>query len=123
MKTDTTILNPTITVKNGAFINANYAYIPTYSRYYYITDKVVGTNGICEIQMESDVLMSFSKDILDSTQVVTRQANSTNWKLPDDKLPINANNSIDGYEGFFDVFSKDEGTYIIATTGRGGKLT
>lgn len=119
LKENCSLLNPIISIRNGQHIKGNYAFIPEFNRYYFITDKVFRTDGICELQLKCDVLMSFARDILASTQVVTRQANASNWKLPDEKLPINANNMIEGISFEGQVFDKNNYCYILSTIGRG----
>lgn len=67
----------------------NYAYIPTFSRYYFI-DDVVYSAGIFtwDIYMHVDVLGSFKYDIGKSTQYIARSAHATNNRLIDTLYPI-----------------------------------
>ena len=66
----------------------NYAYIPQCHRYYYINDIIALSGGRVKLLLSVDVLMSFKADILNSTQLVTRQKNqgkmylaNTDWTL------------------------------------------
>lgn len=54
------------------FLQANYAHIPIFKRYYYITDIVSVRNNLWEIQMSVDVLMSYKDDILKQECIVAR---------------------------------------------------
>ena len=84
---DTSIMQPTIIVggfkKVSDFRDYNYCYISQFNRYYYISDIVACTNGYVKISLECDVLMSFKTDILNSTQLVTRQKNKGKMYLAD----------------------------------------
>ena len=66
----------------------NYAYIPQCHRYYYINDIIALSGGRVKLLLNVDVLMSYKTDILNSTQLVTRQKNkgkmylaNTDWTL------------------------------------------
>lgn len=86
------ILNPTIVVAwdstNGdKVINANYAYIDTFNRYYWITTAIDTANRIV-IQGKVDYLMSFAEDIKKCPCTVVRSERSGINYIVDDKLPI-----------------------------------
>lgn len=69
----------------------NYAYIPTFSRYYFI-DDVVYSAGIFtwDIYMHVDVLGSFKYDIGQSNQYISRAASATSSNIIDTMYPIYA---------------------------------
>ena len=68
----------------------NYAYIPQCHRYYYINDIIALSGGRVKLILSVDVLMSFKTDILNSTQLVTRQKNKGKMYL------ANADWTVDG---------------------------
>lgn len=86
------IMSPTIVLRmsGGAAGNPvawNYAYIPDFRRYYWITDWVnEGPNWAASMQV--DVLASFRSAIGSSTIFVTRSAYSFNGNIPDGAYPI-----------------------------------
>lgn len=81
---ETSIRTPTITMTmDRALLSANYAYIPTFGRYYYITDIKVKDNKL-DIYMRCDVLMSFN--IRGIRAVVERQSTQWNLYLPDGEI-------------------------------------
>lgn len=71
--------------------NANYAYLDTFERYYYINDIVLTTAEIAEVHMTVDPLMSFANDILSIKCVIDRQENLFNKKIVDQNAPIRVN--------------------------------
>lgn len=119
LRKECSIQNPVVTVGNTSFIKSNYCYIPFLGRYYFITDTKVNNDGSNDITLRCDVLMTFKESILDSNQVISRYEKSENYLLPDNEIPIYANNSIEGISGKNQVFYKDKYFYIITTSGKG----
>lgn len=92
LKDETSFMNPVIrftpAIVLGVFSpNAyNYARIPYWDRYYYITDwKFV--NGCWEASMSVDVLTSFRDDIAATSAYVLRSASAYTSSLTDTKYP------------------------------------
>lgn len=100
LKTPSSIIDPVVTIllsNNEAFrTGCNYAYIPAFGRYYYITNIVATTGAVddtsqtteqphqlWEIHMHVDVLMSFKDQIRAQSAVVARQENIYNLMLDD----------------------------------------
>ena len=85
LKKETSIVNPVILIEYaGTFTNCNYAYIESFSRYYYITDIKNIRENLWEVYMHCDVLKTFSEGILASSGIIARQENSYNLRLDDD---------------------------------------
>lgn len=53
-------------------VDVNYAYIPKFKRYYFITDIEISNNNIYTMRLRCDVLESFKDEILLSKGLVTR---------------------------------------------------
>lgn len=67
------ILQPTLIIEyDAALLNANYLHIPTFNRYYFITDKIVSNGGKITLTCENDPLMSFATNILSLQCTVVR---------------------------------------------------
>lgn len=66
------IISPIVRLKSDTPILKNYAYIPEFDRYYFITSIQIQPNKIYELFLECDVLESFKEDILNSYGLVTR---------------------------------------------------
>lgn len=71
LRRETSIKNPAITIEwNGSIIGYNYAFIVEFNRYYFIVDEKSIRNGVWEITLLCDVLMSFKNDILSAYAVI-----------------------------------------------------
>lgn len=88
-------LNPVVIVAwdstNGSkIINANYAYIDTFKRYYYITTGI-DTAGRIVVSGKVDYLMSYAKSIKKCPATIIRAEQASINYVPDSKLPIDTN--------------------------------
>ena len=119
----------TITLKDGCSIDRpvvsfsaqasavaalNYAYIDTFQRYYYITDRKSLINGVMELTLESDPLESFKTEIKARTATITRNQSDANGYLRDDQYTAL------GYEKVASKnfpISLDDFSYILMTVG------
>lgn len=63
--------------------NFNYVYLSVLNRYYYVVDMVL-TNDYAQLQLQEDVLMSFSGLIRSQTAFVTRSESNGNYDMADD---------------------------------------
>ena len=132
-KNDTSIINPVFIVgaiKNniepmdtvGWWRKFNYCYCPNLQRYYFITDITFTRQGFVNLTCSVDPLMSFKDDILNSSQLVTRQENKQQKYLPDQSLPIHSQvkNEI---RQFGDNIGGAESTIILITSGKVAQIT
>lgn len=82
-KSNTDILHPTV-ILGGSLPKANYLYIPTFGRYYFIKNmKVDSGRNVIEIECDVDVLMSYADSLSQLQCVVARQENEYNTYLAD----------------------------------------
>lgn len=87
LKEDVSILTPTIRVSlTDAVLSYNYCYIPTFSRYYFITD-IVSSKGFWEISLKVDSLASYKAGIGSMTPYVLRAASESDEYIIDDMYP------------------------------------
>lgn len=99
LKEETSFLNPIIQfsagIVQGVFSpNAfNYAQIPYWTRYYYITDWKY-CNGYWEATMSVDVLASFKSEIYNTSAYVTRAAGDYTGAITDNRYPAKTNVTI-----------------------------
>lgn len=94
----------------------NYAYIPSFNRYYYVTDIVKVTNDITRYSLAVDVLATYRSDILASSQYVLRSTNNVDVSIVDSWYPQKSGNkSVMKNLQFFDQDA--EGTYILGIVG------
>lgn len=85
----TGIITPHIIINYGlekAPVNFNYAYIPNWKRYYFVTDWNF-INGLWEGTFVEDFLATWKTAILDSTQYILRSKNLWNKAVQDEMYP------------------------------------
>lgn len=117
LKDNCTIVDPDIMIQyDGAFIGANYAYIPAFGRYYFIKNAETPSNGLWTLSMHTDVLKSFASSILNSPATVARSSNNFNMYLNDDHYGIQENPYI-FTKSFPAGFDTSLASYVLALVG------
>ena len=71
----------------------NYAYIPTFNRYYFVTRVTIVRSNLFRYEFHVDPLMSFQTEIWNLTPVIARYEHSTNFYLPDPLAKLSARTS------------------------------
>lgn len=90
IKSPSSIVNPIIQLSKASEpITFNYAYIPDWKRYYFITDITYGI-GLWVLSLRVDVLGTYRNQILSSSQYVLRNANDFNDNIVDNLYPVKA---------------------------------
>lgn len=94
LKNENEIVNPTV-ILSAAYLppSANYAYIATLKRYYYINGQRILPGNQLELNLSVDVLMSF-KDIIKNSVVVARRSGNNYNKMLPDMIPLQANRNV-----------------------------
>lgn len=72
--------------------NFNYAYIPEWNRYYFITDCSYD-EGLWVLQLKVDVLATYKTEIGNASLYVLRSASASDGNIRDTYYPIKANNT------------------------------
>lgn len=117
MRDATSIINPIISVKNDGVLRYNYAYIPEFQRYYYITNVESVRNGMWSLHLQVDPLMSFKADILALKVVVSKQSLKSNGdEYIDDGSLVADNLTFKSIYNFANGFN-NAGEYILITAG------
>lgn len=84
LKTPTSYINPILIIENNNFpAMYNYAYIPDFLRYYYITDVIYVSANIVEVHCKVDVLACHRADIIASTFYIDRAIKVTPSDYPE----------------------------------------
>lgn len=83
LKEECSVSNPVIEVLGTNALNANYMWIPLFSRYYYFTDITTTQYNTLIITAHVDVLMSFQNAIMNAQGIVERNENIWNGYLND----------------------------------------
>ena len=116
LRNESNVVNPTIIVNTDNPTIYNYAYIPAFNRYYFIADYISFRTGIWQLNLKSDVLMSFKDSILNSNVLVnkTESVGKINY--------LSGNNWVNSCKTKTDIISfsnglLNEGQYILITAG------
>lgn len=116
LRNESNVVNPTIIINIDNPTSYNYAYIPMFGRYYFITDFVSLRTGIWQINLKSDVLMSFKDSILNSRALIqnTQSVGKSNY--------LSGSNWVNNCKTKTDIipFSNgllNDGQYILITAG------
>lgn len=72
LKNPENVINPTIMLNHRTEFNKNYAYIPAFSRYYFIRDITRVNRDLVQLRLEVDVLETYKEDILNSEGNISR---------------------------------------------------
>lgn len=87
LKDDTSVTHPQIRLNTSNPSAYNYCYIPTFNRYYFVTDWTNETNNIWSASLSVDVLATYRSEILASSQFVLRSASETDSDIVDMMYP------------------------------------
>lgn len=120
------VLNPVLIVDNvSGFINANYAYIDDFNRYYWIT-TAMDTSGRLIVSGKVDYLMSWNAGIRSCPATIVRSETAGITYCVDTKLPVDPNNySIEGIPYDVDItetysITDNPNLYILVLNKGGG---
>lgn len=119
LKDSTSMLHPTLEMDRFSYNHDwNYAYIPDFGRYYFISDTVYD-GPIAAVSMNVDALASWKTQIGSSTQYVVRAASDYDGDVIDNLYPIKGGISsvVDTNDGYItpgdgsSVFA--DGTFVL----------
>lgn len=115
------ILKPTFVIEGNVFAY-NYAYIPLFNRFYYITDMVVLGGSMTEVHFSVDFLQSHKEAILANDAIIERQEKKYNTYLNDTNIWTKQNKNIDiipflDSEGNEFNFARENNCYILTIAG------
>ena len=87
------VVNPAILIEApvDAVCGFNYAFIPEFKRYYFITNCTSFRSTLTIINMTVDVLYTYKNSILNSPAIIVRSSKAGDGNphsLPDDRYPI-----------------------------------
>ena len=114
LRNETNIMRPVILVASEAPPICNYASIPAFGRYYYVTDIRCVRNGAYELHLSVDVLMSHNLSNVWGVLTDTQSTEKNNY-LPSRGFVTTAKSKTD--IAAFPYGLNDEGAYILITAG------
>ena len=83
-RSDVSVMTPVFQMETSTNIAAyNYAYIPDFGRYYFITDIKAVRNNLWELSLTCDVLMTYRTALLDVPVIASRSEKNFNQMLKD----------------------------------------
>lgn len=117
LRDEVSIMNPVVRFDTDAVLRYNYCYIPEFQRYYAITNVVAYREGLFDVSMDVDVLMSFRRHILQLPCVVDKQTDATNGdEYIDDSSLVTDNVMYSTVYNFPNGFN-DTPEFILITAG------
>lgn len=128
LKEGTSITNPSILIdfaygEHQEIFSCNYAYIPLFNRYYFITDITSIYTNLYQIVMKVDVLNTYRNQINNLSGIIRRNEFTFNPDLIDEKMiqEIDYNIDITEYENdlFNDEYYQECPSFVIMLSGRG----
>ena len=118
LRDDSKVINPEIMIESSNLTGFNYAYIPSFHRYYYIDEIVSYRSNLWIIKLKVDVLMSFASDIKDLTCVIeATESYKGNDYLADSDSWVNMVKAKTDILNFNGSSLLDNGEYILITAG------
>ena len=116
LRDECSVISPTILVEHSNLAGYNYAYIPEFNRYYFITEITSVRNNLWRISLKVDVLESFKTDILNLNCIVDKQQNQSYSNNIDDGSYINRADSFIEIANYQNGFNSS-GEFILITAG------
>ena len=120
LRNTSSVVDPVIIIDRSASALAlcNYMSIPTFGRYYFITDVIALSDNLCEVHGHCDVLSTYKTGIRSNRAIIGRSAQEGNWNLflTDPMMKITNKSSIITKTGF-KSFPKDQFSLMIVTMG------
>lgn len=117
MRDEVSIMTPVVRFSDSEVMRYNYCYIPDLQRYYAVSSIDIVRNGLYDVHMEVDVLMSFRGDIYKLQAIVDKQTDEDNGdEYIDDSSFVTQNVMFSKVYPFSKGFN-DTPEYILITAG------
>lgn len=116
-KDNTDMMNPVLQMRSETRfdIDANYCWLEQTGKYYYISDCTY-SNGVYELKLHVDVLMTYQQAILAQPAILKRNANTFNLYQTDDKFKCFEFTNVRTIE-FDSGFDESKQEFILAVVG------
>ncbi len=116
LRSPASVTDPVITIERSSPVGFNYAQIPEYGRYYYVSGISMISDKLLGLSLHVDVLMTYKDAIRDMNAIIKRQENKFNLYLDDGifKAYQNTKHKIIKLPYGFTEYS-----YILALAGNG----
>ena len=83
LKAGADLLRPVLILRGNPeeYFARNYAYLEAFGRYYFVRDAYIVANGLCEISLEVDVLMTYADALIQCSGRVVKSETPEQYKL------------------------------------------
>lgn len=115
-KNGCSMLNPTLLLELETSAFPNYTAFKIENRYYRVTEPRSIRNNLFEISGAVDVLATYKADILASTQFVSYSSHKKSIWLPDNRIPLLANETVAAATSGIPVLDTN-GFYVLTVVG------
>ena len=88
-KDGVSVINPVYIISYGNVLNYNYLHDDFTGRYYYIDNIVMIPSGLAELHCTVDVLKTYAYNILNSTQLIIRSADTSRTEVSNSMVADN----------------------------------
>lgn len=114
LKENTSIISPSIILSGNDF-TYNYVYIGAFSRYYFVNDITVLSNGMTQYDLIEDVLASNITAIGNTKAMIIRSSSGYNVWIPDDHVYVSAQKTlVRAVDDFSVYFANSTGCYLLS---------
>ena len=93
VKTGSSIISPVVELSTEELPNYNYAYIPNFKRWYFVTNTTF-ERGLWVLSLACDVLASYKKEIGATTMYIERASAGQNVRLKDGLFPVTGTSTV-----------------------------
>lgn len=116
LKNESSVVDPTIVIRDENPINYNYCYIESFRRYYFITNMRSIRNNVWELYLHVDVLMSYKEQIKQCPVILeTSEQTGVSPYVTSDAYQTTVKTKTDIIS--FSSGLSDNGEYILITAG------
>lgn len=117
-RSDVSVMSPVFQMETSTNISAyNYAYIPDFGRYYFITDIKAVRNNLWELSLKCDVLMTYRTALNDVPIIAGRAENGYNQMLQDGERATYKDTRIQTYNFPRSLDANGRKYYLVLTGG------
>lgn len=116
LRDETSIINPVINFEHENLAGYNYAYIPDFNRYYFISEITSVRTGLWRVSMSVDVLESFKTQIMNVPVILSDSENDHGDMYLNGDVWVSKTKETTNIKSFPSGLS-DDGYFILITAG------
>ena len=118
LKEPTEVSSPVFTITGNSFTDYNYAYIPDFGRYYFISDIVTNNMNITQMQLQEDYLASWKTAIGNTVAHILRCETGYDKDIMDSNCAVKTTVQVDSnFKSLTTPTFSNTGCYILSVAG------